>query len=165
MMFGALFDLLFGMPGAFLPREEPVFDTFNFFGCDFRHKRKALSVVWTVWHAHRVTVGGSIMLQLTDEQQCTLSVAFKTKKGHDAKVDGTPTWSVSNPAVLGLAVGADGLSATVTAAGLGDCQVSMSADADLGPGVRPITGTLDVTVVAAEADTAEIVAGTPDVQP
>lgn len=101
-------------------------------------------------------------LILTDEQECELAVAFKTGAGNPGQIDGTPTWTVSNPGILDLAVSDDGLQALIRATGaLGAAQVSVSADADLGAGVRAVSAVLDVTVQAAEVVSAGIVTGTP----
>jgi hypothetical protein len=40
-------------------------------------------------------------------------------------------------------------------------QISVTADADLGAGVTPIAGTLDIEVVGDQAVSVGIVAGTP----
>lgn len=102
------------------------------------------------------------MLTLTDIQGVDLSVAPVDAKGNPAKVDGAPVWVVSAPDVCDIAVAADGLSAHVTAKGpLGSCQVTVTADADLGEGVRNITGMLDVEVIASEAASLSITAGAP----
>lgn len=104
-------------------------------------------------------------LILTDEQKVKLSVSFLTKAGNAAKVDGAPVWSSSNDTVISLVVAEDGLSAdAVTVGPLGSAQVSVSADADLGEGVRSIVGTLDLEVVAAEAATVGIAAGAPELK-
>lgn len=104
-------------------------------------------------------------LILTDEQECELAVEFKTAAGNPGRVDGVPSWSVSNPSVLTLVVSDDGLEALVKTTGtLGDSQVSVSADADLGAGVRAVSAVLDVTVQSAEVVTAGIVPGAPRVK-
>jgi hypothetical protein len=105
-------------------------------------------------------------LILTDEQKVALSIEPRTAAGNPARVDGVPVWSVSNAEVLSLQVSEDGLSAVVTTAGpLGDSQVVVTADADMDEGeVREITGILDVTVVAAEAASLAVNAGTPEVK-
>lgn len=100
-------------------------------------------------------------LLLTDEQDCPLTVEFKTAAGNPAKVDGVPTLTSSNAAVAELQVAEDGLSALIVSKGLGSSQVVLVADADLGEGLREVTATLDLEVVAAEAVTAGLVAGTP----
>ena len=104
------------------------------------------------------------MFVLTDEQKVTCKVEFKTAAGNPAKVDGVPEWGKNDPnAVLNITVASDGLSAVVIAAGpLGQAQIQVTADADLGEGKREITGVLDVEVKAAEAVTAGIVPGEPE---
>ena len=105
-------------------------------------------------------------LVLTDVQQVALSVSFLSKAGNPAKVDGAPVWSVSDPAVLTVTPAEDGLSALVATVGpLGTAQVSVQADADLGEGVTPIVGTLDVEVVASAAVSIAIAAGAPEDKP
>jgi hypothetical protein len=104
-------------------------------------------------------------LILTDEQECELAVEFKTAAGNAGRVDGIPSWSVSNPGVVTIVVSDDGLEALVKTTGaLGESQVSVSADADLGAGVRAVSAVLDVTVQSAEVVTAGIVAGAPRVK-
>lgn len=104
-------------------------------------------------------------LILTDEQQCGLEIELLTAAGNPGKVDGLPQWSVANPSVCGIVVSPDGLSATISANGLGSTQVSVTVDADLGAGVRSLTGTLDVTVQPAEVVSIGILAGTPQTKP
>ena len=104
-------------------------------------------------------------LILTDEQKVQLSIQPVTAAGNPARVDGVPAWSVSDTNVLALDVAPDGLSAWATATGpLGPSQVSVSADADLGEGIRTIAATLDVSVVPAEAVSLAISAGAPELK-
>jgi len=104
------------------------------------------------------------LLILTDEQKCSVSVAFKTDKGNPAPVDGVPVWASSNEATVVVTPAADGLSAELTTpGGLGVAQISVKADADLGAGTTEITGLLDVEVKPAGATIVEIVPGTPTV--
>ena len=101
------------------------------------------------------------MLTLTTEQKAKVTVKPLTAKGNPAPVDDAPGWSISDPAIASLVVAPDGLSADVIAGGVGIVVVTVSADADLTAGVREIVGTLDVTVVAAEAASLTLEAGTP----
>lgn len=102
---------------------------------------------------------------LTDEQKVSLSVGFFTKAGNPARIDGAPVWASSNPSVVEVTPSEDGLTATATSVGpLGVVQVTVSADADLGEGTRLITGVLDIEVLAAEAVSAGISAGTPELK-
>lgn len=43
----------------------------------------------------------------------------------------------------------------------GACQISVSADADLGEGIKTLTGVLDLEIVSGEAVSLNIIAGTP----
>ncbi len=104
-------------------------------------------------------------LILTDEQQCGLEIELLTAAGNPGKVDGLPQWSVANPSVCGITVAPDGLSAVISSNGLGTTQVSVTVDADLGTGIRQITGTLDVTVQPAEVVSVGILAGVPQTKP
>jgi len=102
-------------------------------------------------------------LILTDVQKVSLSIQPVDAAGNPAKVDGLPEWQSSDPTVLSLTVAADGLSAEVMTLGpLGTCQISVSADADMGTGVHSITGLLDVEVVASDAVSVAVTAGIPE---
>ena len=106
--------------------------------------------------------GDITMLLLTDSQEVDLAIKPLTKKGHPAQVDGVPVWSTSDPAIATVAPSADGLSCVVKAAeNLGSVQISVAADADLGEGVAPITGILDLEVIGGGAATMSIIAGSP----
>jgi len=101
-------------------------------------------------------------LQLTDSQDCPLTVVIKDKKGNPAQVQ-SPTWASSDTAVATVTPDtADPLKAVVSAVGpTGTAEISFDADADLGAGVLPIIGTLSVVVLAGPATVVEITAGTP----
>lgn len=103
------------------------------------------------------------MLVLTDVQKVSLSISPVSAAGNPASIDGVPTWSTSDDTVLTLEVAEDGLSAVAFTTGkLGTAQVSVVADADLGEGVKELTGVLDVEVKASEAVSLELNAGTPE---
>jgi hypothetical protein len=102
------------------------------------------------------------LLVLTDLQQVELSVAPVDAVGNPAPLDGKPTWAVSDDTILVLQVSDDGLKAVaVTTNKLGTCQVSVTADADLGAGVTTLTGTQDVEVKASQAVGLGMAAGAP----
>jgi hypothetical protein len=101
-------------------------------------------------------------LVLTDTQEVDLAVKFQDKKQNDAVVDGVPVWSSSDPTILTVTASADGKTAVAAAVGpVGTAQASVSADGDLGSGVRTITATFDISVQAGEAVQAAVTAGTP----
>ena len=103
---------------------------------------------------------------LKDNQQVSLAIQPVDAKGKPAQVDGKPAWESSDPSIVSVTPSDDGLSA-VAAAGqnLGHAQISVKADADLGEGVRLITGVLEFDVVAGEAVSLSIIAGQPEDQP
>jgi hypothetical protein len=101
-------------------------------------------------------------LVLTDVQKVSLTVNTVSKAGNRAPVDGVPTWSTSNDAVLTLMVSEDGLSCDVVTTGtLGAAQVSVVADSDLGAGVVELTAVLDVEVKASAAVSLGLDVGAP----
>lgn len=107
--------------------------------------------------------GHEMALILTDIQKVTLSISPRSAVGNPAPVDGVPVWQVSDSSVLEVTTAEDGFSAVaVTTGKLGVCQVSVSADADIGEGVQTITGVLDVEVKASAAVNLDISAGTPE---
>lgn len=107
----------------------------------------------------------TMSLILKDDQKVKLSILPVDAKGNPAAVDGVPVWASSDDGVIAVIPSADGLSATATAVGkVGTAQVSVTADADLGDGVSNIAGVLDVTVVAGQAVSVGVTAGTPEAQ-
>jgi hypothetical protein len=103
---------------------------------------------------------------ISTTQQVQLSAKFSDRRGRPAQVDGRPEWSTDKSDVLMLSPTDDGLSCVVAAAGpLGTARVTMTADADLGDGVKPLIGFLDVEVTPGEATVVEVTAGSPEEQP
>lgn len=101
-------------------------------------------------------------LTLSVTQKVELQLQPVDSKGHPAPVDGVPVWDVSAPNLVDLVPSVDGLSAVVAAQGaLGHVQISVRADARLGPDVREIVGVLEIDLVPAEAVALGIVAGPP----
>lgn len=94
--------------------------------------------------------------QLRDDGSASATVSAKDSKGNPATVQ-APSWASSDETILSVTASADGMSATVGAVGpLGTAQVQFSCDADLGEGVRTLTGSADVEVLAGEAAVIEI---------
>jgi hypothetical protein len=99
-------------------------------------------------------------LKLT--QKLPVSIAIQDKFGNAAKIDGLPVWSVSAPELADVIVAEDGMSAEVAPKGvLGDFILQVSADADLGEGVKSILGELPVELLAGDAIAIAIAAGAP----
>jgi hypothetical protein len=101
-------------------------------------------------------------LVLTTSEKVGLTIQPQDQYGNPARVDGIPSWGLSDEMIGSLTPAQDGLSAEfVTSGALGTTQVNVQVDADLGEGVRPVVGTLDIQVEAAEAVTVGIIAGQP----
>lgn len=105
------------------------------------------------------------MVRLTVTEKVPVQIIPRDAKGNVASVDGVPQWSSSDPNVITVVPAADGMSCDVVATGAtGTALVTVTGDADLGAGVIPIVGTLDVVVAGGQAVVIEIVAGTPVAQ-
>lgn len=109
------------------------------------------------------------MFNLTATQQVDVTLTITTAKGKPAQVDDPPVWSSSNEAVAAVVSAAGGMSATIKAVDGegGVCQITAAGDADLGPGTKPLTGFLDVTVApgaGGQAAVFELIPGTPTEQ-
>jgi hypothetical protein len=110
-------------------------------------------------------VEGAININMTNSQKATATIKPVDAKKQPAAVDGVPVWATSDATIVTVTPAADGLSAVVAAVGpLGTANISVTGDADLGAEVKPIFGTLSVTVTAGQAVGFEIVLGEPTEQ-
>lgn len=100
---------------------------------------------------------------LPNTHKVPLSLKVEDIAGNPATLDGAAVWSVSDPDILTLEdISADGLTATAVAVGPpGTSQVNVTADADLGEGVRTLTALIDIEVRPSEAVALSIAFGTP----
>ncbi len=110
------------------------------------------------------------MLTIRDDQKVRLSIQPVDAKGKPALLDGVPIWAGSDDTVFTVEAAADGLSAILVGVAPNatdatgtpiPARVVVTADADLGSGVTPITGTLDVVVTGGTAVALTINADTP----
>lgn len=97
------------------------------------------------------------MYTLPADKTVQLQIAYVDANNNPASIDGVITWESSNPEIadvtsLPVQQGAEGSVVQLTpGAQVGNCQVTATADADLGEGVRHLVTMLDVTVVGGEA--------------
>jgi hypothetical protein len=112
-----------------------------------------------------VVEGEQMALTLTSVQKAGLSVSAVDAKGNPAAVESV-VYETSDPAIVTVTADAtDQTLATILAVGpLGNVQITVTADADIGEGVTALTGLLDVIVVAAEAVALSIAPGVPENQ-
>jgi len=111
-----------------------------------------------------VVRGGREMNLFKEGQKASAELRITTASGSPAKVDGIPVWTNSDETVGTLTVAPDGMSAVYAANVAGTAQIGVTADADLGAGVRPIMGQGDIQVEPGEAVNVQIVFGTPEAQ-
>ncbi len=108
-------------------------------------------------------------LILQDDQQVPYAASFLDKKNQPAVVDGVPVWASSDPSLLTVTPASDGLSALAVAVAVtppgSTVQISVTADTRMGPDVVPLVLTDDITIVAGEAVSGTLSAGTPVPQP
>ena len=76
----------------------------------------------------------------TDQNFPSVALVITDSRGRPAAVDGVPVWASSDETVISVTPAADGMSAVVDTVAPGTARVTVSADADLGAGVVPITG-------------------------
>jgi hypothetical protein len=105
-------------------------------------------------------------LTLTAVQRVSVEVSAVDAKGNPAEVEEV-IFSSSDEAILIVEQDStDMTKAWATAVGpTGTAQVKVTADADIGEGTKNLTGLLDVEVVAAEAASLGLTAGTPEEAP
>jgi hypothetical protein len=134
-------------------------------GCGCRRKLKPRKRFVFRWATGTQSFVEGLMARITNEQQVSATVAPKTAAGRPATIDGAVAWSSSDPAVA--TVESTGpLTGLVKAVAPGVAQIFAVFDADLDVGeVREITLTGAIEVVAAEAQTAEILFGEPELTP
>jgi hypothetical protein len=91
-------------------------------------------------------------LTSTVEQKVRVTLTPKTSSGNPATLDGTPIWEIVSGGATVQNISADGLSAEIVSEDtIGSSTWKVSADADLGAGVRTIEEGGTYTYTNAEA--------------
>ena len=118
------------------------------------HRTRPRFVVTRVQIGTIVLKGDIRMVQLPVDKTAALGpLQIVDSFGNPAQVDGTPTWTLSDPNGVDLVAAADGGSAVLRSldGALRTVQVQVNADADLGAGVETIQGVLDVEFIGGKA--------------
>jgi hypothetical protein len=97
--------------------------------------------------------GDGMAYKLPNDKMIAVQVAYVDSKGNPALVDGDVSWDTSDANIATVESNAgDSTQAVVTPLGsVGQVQITATADADLGSGVRELITTMDVEIVAGEA--------------
>ena len=90
---------------------------------------------------------------LPDGMQVAVAVSYVDADGNPATVDGPAVWASADANIATVVAGGDydAVIAATKGGTLGTTQITATADADMGSGIRSVITTLDVTVVAGEA--------------
>src|SRR6516165_2044882 len=94
-----------------------------------------------------------VSYNLASGMQCKIRVDYVDAAGNPAVVDGEVAWASSDDTIAAVFVSStDSQDAVIRTIGpIGQVQITATADADLGAGVRNIITPMDVTIVAGEA--------------
>lgn len=85
-------------------------------------------------------------------KKASIPLTIEDVFGNAAKIDGLPVWSMTDTSLATLVVAEDGMSAELTCGTkIGSFKVQVSADADLGEGVKTIVGEATVDLIPEEA--------------
>ena len=100
------------------------------------------------------------MVTISPDMKRVFSIQPVDGKGRPAKVDGVPEWTISPSGGATLFPAPDGMSCEVAwLAVLAGQVLTVKADADLGAGVKEITGSADIETLAAQATTLSVSVG------
>lgn len=111
--------------------------------------------------------GANMAYNLPADRKVQVKVSYIDKNGNPAMVDGPVEWSSSDENVATVESDADGdssLAVITPGINIGNVQITATADADIGEGVRELLTIMDVTVIGGEA-VAGTIAPTGEAQP
>jgi hypothetical protein len=111
------------------------------------------SVIAVTFEPFIIKAKGDVMYTLPVDKLVNMQVAYVDVGGNPATVDGAVSWQSSDDDIVTVAVDSgDSTICRVTPVGAtGQVQVTATADADLGQGVRQLITVCDITIVAGEA--------------
>lgn len=104
-------------------------------------------------------------ITITNEQEIDVTVSPKTDTGKPAAIDGKPSWTVvsGNSQVI---QSEDGKTGTLRSSDeIGDTQIIVKIDADLGDGVEEVSDIINLKVASATAKNLGLAAGTARAKP
>ena len=102
---------------------------------------------------------------MTNHQQVPLTISPVDALGDPAPIDGIPTWTTSDSAIVALEPDSSGMAAYAIAVGpLGVSSILVEADRNMGTEVSIITAGVDIRVIALPAMDLQLEAGEPEAQ-
>ena len=110
------------------------------------------SVLQITYQGFTIIVEGDAMYTLPVTHYVRMEISYVDAGGNPATIDGEVAWACSDEAIAHLDVDASDTSIVrVTPLKVGQVQITATADADLGAGVRSLITTCDIEIVAGEA--------------
>jgi hypothetical protein len=100
---------------------------------------------------------------ITADQTLPLSIdptSITDREGNPAQVQNV-TWATSDPTVITIEPASDNLSAVAVSHRVGEATILVQADADLGEGVKTLSGSHSISVQAGQAASITVVPGVP----
>lgn len=96
--------------------------------------------------------GDFSMLLPIDKRLLGCTISYVDAAGNAARVDGVPVWDTDRPDLIALVPTVDGMGCDIAPIGpLGNAQITVTADADLGEGVRSLVTLGTIECVAGDA--------------
>lgn len=108
-----------------------------------------------------ITLYGDFTMKISVLSQVDATIAYVDARGNPATVDGAPVWGTDRPDLVSLSETLDGMSCTMVPLAVGTAQITVTADADLGDGVRELVTLGTLEIIAAEAVAGVITFGEP----
>jgi hypothetical protein len=126
--------------------------------CEIEPPPQITSVLTIIYDRFTITAKGDVMYTLPVDRLVNMQVSYVDASGNPAKVDGDVLWSSSDDDIAKLEIdsGDSTICRVIPVGQVGQVQVTATADADLGSGVRQIITVCDIAVVAGEAVTGTI---------
>lgn len=111
------------------------------------------STITVLFEQFTITATGDVMYTLPLDKLVNMKVAYVDAGGNPATVDGAVSWQSSDDNIVTVTVdsGDSTICRVIPVGSTGQVQVTATADADLGTGVRQLITVCDIAVVAGEA--------------
>ena len=121
--------------------------------CEIEPLKEILGVLTITYHRFTITMKGDVMFTLPVDDVVKMRVTYVDSENNPAKVEGPIAWASSDDTLAEFEVGSvDSSIVTVIPVGpIGQVQITATADADLGAGVRNLITVCDISLVAGEA--------------
>ena len=121
--------------------------------CKIEPPPQILAVLTITYDRFTITTKGDVMYTLPVDMLVKMQVAYVDAEGNPAAVDGPVAWASSDETIVTVTpeTGDSTIVTVVPVGPTGQIQITATADADLGAGVRNLVTVCDIQIVAGEA--------------